>query len=91
MLYDLHVGVCHTFTRAIVSLSVFSLNYFQYSRVKPIVTPRFSLSCSDTLLGKLGNMAKTHNLHIQVGVFLLFVPLSRPARLFSTLNSGSPL
>nr|XP_025747392.1 guanine deaminase isoform X2 [Callorhinus ursinus] len=36
-----------------------------YSRVKPIVTPRFSLSCSDTLLGKLGNMAKTHNLHIQ--------------------------
>ncbi|XP_044247201.1 guanine deaminase isoform X2 [Ursus arctos] len=36
-----------------------------YSRVKPIVTPRFSLSCSETLLGKLGNMAKTHNLHIQ--------------------------
>ncbi|XP_034884944.1 guanine deaminase isoform X3 [Mirounga angustirostris] len=36
-----------------------------YSRVKPIMTPRFSLSCSETLLGKLGNMAKTHNLHIQ--------------------------
>ncbi|XP_043421761.1 guanine deaminase isoform X1 [Prionailurus bengalensis] len=36
-----------------------------YSRVKPIVTPRFSLSCSETLLGKLGNLAKTHNLHIQ--------------------------
>ncbi|XP_029776775.1 guanine deaminase [Suricata suricatta] len=36
-----------------------------YSRVKPIVSPRFSLSCSETLLGKLGNLAKTHNLHIQ--------------------------
>lgn len=36
-----------------------------YSRVKPIVTPRFSLSCSETLLGKLGNLAKTHNLPIQ--------------------------
>uniref|UniRef100_A0A8P0S7P4 Guanine deaminase n=2 Tax=Canis lupus familiaris TaxID=9615 RepID=A0A8P0S7P4_CANLF len=36
-----------------------------YSRVKPIVTPRFSLSCTDTLLNKLGSIAKIHNLHIQ--------------------------
>ncbi|XP_033296071.1 guanine deaminase isoform X1 [Orcinus orca] len=36
-----------------------------YSRVQPIVTPRFSLSCSETLLGELGNIAKTHDLHIQ--------------------------
>ncbi|XP_037653541.1 guanine deaminase [Choloepus didactylus] len=36
-----------------------------YSRVKPIVTPRFSLSCSETLMGKLGSIAKTHDLHIQ--------------------------
>uniref|UniRef100_A0A8I5TA95 Guanine deaminase n=1 Tax=Pongo abelii TaxID=9601 RepID=A0A8I5TA95_PONAB len=34
-------------------------------RVKPIVTPRFSLSCSETLMGDLGNIAKTHDLHIQ--------------------------
>ncbi|XP_059782447.1 guanine deaminase [Balaenoptera ricei] len=36
-----------------------------YSRVQPIVTPRFSLSCSETLLGELGNIAKTRDLHIQ--------------------------
>uniref|UniRef100_A0A2K6FEK5 Guanine deaminase n=1 Tax=Propithecus coquereli TaxID=379532 RepID=A0A2K6FEK5_PROCO len=36
-----------------------------YSRVKPMVTPRFSLSCSETLMGELGNIAKTHDLHIQ--------------------------
>lgn len=73
---------------SIVSLpSVF--DDFQYPRVQPIVTPRFPLSCSETLLGELGNLAKARDLHIQVGVFLLFVPMSRPARLLCTLNSGS--
>ncbi|KAL6053019.1 hypothetical protein STEG23_023190, partial [Scotinomys teguina] len=36
-----------------------------YSRVKPIVTPRFSLSCTETLMSKLGSIAQTHDLHIQ--------------------------
>uniref|UniRef100_A0A2K5EEI8 Guanine deaminase n=1 Tax=Aotus nancymaae TaxID=37293 RepID=A0A2K5EEI8_AOTNA len=36
-----------------------------YSRVKPIVTPRFPLSCSETLMGELGNIAKTRDLYIQ--------------------------
>ncbi|KAM8802860.1 guanine deaminase [Rhynchonycteris naso] len=36
-----------------------------YSRVEPIVTPRFALSCSEKLLGELGDIAKTHDLHIQ--------------------------
>ncbi|KAF6327359.1 guanine deaminase [Rhinolophus ferrumequinum] len=36
-----------------------------YSRVKPIVTPRFALSCSETLMGELGKIAKTNDLHIQ--------------------------
>ncbi|XP_008140300.1 guanine deaminase [Eptesicus fuscus] len=36
-----------------------------YSRVKPIVTPRFALSCSETMLAELGNIAKTRDLHIQ--------------------------
>lgn len=49
--------------------------YFQYSRVKPIVTPRFALSCSETMLAELGNIAKTRDLHIQVGIFLFFVLL----------------
>ncbi|KAM6182658.1 guanine deaminase [Erethizon dorsatum] len=37
----------------------------KYSRVKPIVTPRFSLSCSETLMGELGSIAKAQELHIQ--------------------------
>ncbi|XP_016062153.1 PREDICTED: guanine deaminase [Miniopterus natalensis] len=36
-----------------------------YPRVKPIVTPRFSLSCTEQLMSELGNIAKTHDLHIQ--------------------------
>ncbi|XP_040836871.1 guanine deaminase [Ochotona curzoniae] len=36
-----------------------------YPRVKPIVTPRFSLSCSETLMSELGSIAETHGLHIQ--------------------------
>lgn len=55
------------------------------------MTPRFPLSCSETLLGELGNIAKTRDLHIQVGIFLLFVSLSSPAGLLCTLNSGSNL
>ncbi|XP_005004801.1 guanine deaminase [Cavia porcellus] len=37
----------------------------KYPRVKPIVTPRFSLSCSEALMGELGSIAKAHELHIQ--------------------------
>ncbi|NP_034396.1 guanine deaminase [Mus musculus] len=36
-----------------------------YPRVKPIVTPRFTLSCTETLMSELGNIAKTHDLYIQ--------------------------
>ncbi|XP_014396717.1 PREDICTED: guanine deaminase [Myotis brandtii] len=56
--------VCYTFRVSIFSLST-CFYYFQYSRVKPIVTPRFTLSCSETMLADLGNIAKTHDLHIQ--------------------------
>lgn len=80
ILFNMHFGVCCILMISIVSLSTL-FDYFQYSRVKPIVTPRFSLSCSETLMGELGNIAKIHDLHIQVGIFFLFVHLSRPARL----------
>lgn len=35
--------------------------------VKPTITPRFALSCTKELMKGLGDVAKTHNLHIQVG------------------------
>ncbi|XP_029685128.1 guanine deaminase isoform X2 [Takifugu rubripes] len=37
----------------------------QYPLVKPVVTPRFALSCTGALLGQLGAIAKKNNLHIQ--------------------------
>ncbi|XP_061116429.1 guanine deaminase [Conger conger] len=37
----------------------------KYARVRPIVTPRFALSCSASLLGHLGEIAKNNDLHIQ--------------------------
>lgn len=60
---------------------------FQYPRVKPIVTPRFTLSCTETLMSELGNIAKTHDLYIQVGVCLWFVRQAIPACL-GTLRSS---
>ncbi|NXR40824.1 GUAD deaminase, partial [Zosterops hypoxanthus] len=39
--------------------------YFQYPRVQPIVTPRFGPSCTEDLLNALGDLAETHNLHVQ--------------------------
>ncbi|XP_076020866.1 guanine deaminase [Genypterus blacodes] len=37
----------------------------KYPLVKPVVTPRFALSCSGALLAQLGATAKNNNLHIQ--------------------------
>lgn len=34
--------------------------------VKPTITPRFALSCTKELLKALGDLAKSHNLHVQV-------------------------
>ncbi|XP_062985406.1 guanine deaminase isoform X1 [Elgaria multicarinata webbii] len=37
----------------------------KYPRVHPIVTPRFGPSCTEELLSNLGNLAKTHDIHVQ--------------------------
>ncbi|KAF4074627.1 hypothetical protein AMELA_G00241430 [Ameiurus melas] len=37
----------------------------KYALVKPIVTPRFAISCSSSLLSDLGKIAKNNDLHIQ--------------------------
>ncbi|NXE41389.1 GUAD deaminase, partial [Ptilorrhoa leucosticta] len=42
-----------------------SFYYFQYPRVQPIITPRFGPSCTEDLLNALGNLAETHDLHVQ--------------------------
>ncbi|GAA6109839.1 guanine deaminase [Tachysurus ichikawai] len=37
----------------------------KYALVKPVVTPRFAISCSSSLLSNLGKIAKDYNLHVQ--------------------------
>lgn len=37
----------------------------EYPNVKPVVTPRFALSCSSSLLSELGEIANNNKLHIQ--------------------------
>ncbi|KAG5281156.1 hypothetical protein AALO_G00068030 [Alosa alosa] len=37
----------------------------KYPHVRPIVTPRFAISCTSGLLRELGDIAKNSNLHIQ--------------------------
>ncbi|XP_056274023.1 guanine deaminase-like [Pseudoliparis swirei] len=37
----------------------------KYPLVRPVVTPRFAVSCTEALLGQLGAIAKNNNLHIQ--------------------------
>ncbi|XP_013912863.1 PREDICTED: guanine deaminase [Thamnophis sirtalis] len=37
----------------------------KYPRILPIVTPRFGPSCTEELLSSLGNLAETHDIHIQ--------------------------
>ncbi|NWW65851.1 GUAD deaminase, partial [Ifrita kowaldi] len=36
-----------------------------YPRVQPIITPRFGPSCTEDLLSALGDLAETHDLHVQ--------------------------
>ncbi|NXC54969.1 GUAD deaminase, partial [Aleadryas rufinucha] len=46
-------------------IQTLSSSYFQYPRVQPIITPRFGPSCTEDLLNALGNLAETHDLHVQ--------------------------
>lgn len=38
----------------------------QNDRVKPIITPRFALTCSKELMKGLGDLAKKYDVHVQV-------------------------
>lgn len=41
-------------------------NFLQNPHVKPIITPRFALSCDMELMQELAKIAKAKDLHIQV-------------------------
>ena len=48
-------------------------NLLQNPLVKPIITPRFALSCDMELMQKLAEIAKTKDVHIQVFLFIELV------------------
>ncbi|XP_073818431.1 guanine deaminase [Musca autumnalis] len=52
--------------------------------VKPIITPRFALSCTKELLSALGDIAKQHNLHIQSHISESVAEIEFVKQLFST-------
>ncbi|XP_075146742.1 guanine deaminase [Haematobia irritans] len=52
--------------------------------VKPIITPRFALSCTKELLKGLGDIAKENNLHIQSHISESVAEIDFVKQLFST-------
>ncbi|KZC07509.1 Guanine deaminase, partial [Dufourea novaeangliae] len=56
-----------TTEESIVNLNEFINNITELNSplIKPIITPRFALSCDITLMKELGKLAKEKNLHIQ--------------------------
>ncbi|XP_075047834.1 guanine deaminase [Mixophyes fleayi] len=54
----------------------------KYERVKPIVTPRFGISCTEKLLNELGKYADEHQLHIQSHISESTAEIEEVLRLF---------
>ncbi|XP_075684210.1 guanine deaminase isoform X2 [Rhinoderma darwinii] len=59
----------------------------KYDRVKPIITPRFAISCSERLLNKLGKLAEKHDLHIQSHISESPAEIKEVRRLFPDYNN----
>jgi len=47
----------------------------QNNLVRPIITPRFALSCDMTLMTMLGELASRCNVHIQVIYFIAYLSI----------------
>lgn len=59
----------------------------KYDRVKPIITPRFAISCSERLLNELGIFANDHDLHIQSHISESPAEIKEVLRLFPGYNN----
>jgi hypothetical protein len=42
--------------------------FIQNTRINPIITPRFAVSCDHQLMSSLGKLSHDKDLHIQVGI-----------------------
>ncbi|KOC67513.1 Guanine deaminase [Habropoda laboriosa] len=54
--------------KSIKNIKKFLEKFFFLPLIKPIITPRFALSCSMILMRELGKLAKEKNLHIQTHI-----------------------
>ncbi|XP_053558480.1 guanine deaminase [Bombina bombina] len=59
----------------------------KYARVKPVVTPRFAISCSEKLLMGLGKLAQKHDIHIQSHISESTAEIKEVLRLFPDYNT----
>ncbi|XP_072007060.1 guanine deaminase [Engystomops pustulosus] len=59
----------------------------KYDRVKPIITPRFAISCSERLLNELGKLADENDLHIQSHISECPAEIKEVLRLFPSYKN----
>uniref|UniRef100_A0A1A9VG03 Guanine deaminase n=1 Tax=Glossina austeni TaxID=7395 RepID=A0A1A9VG03_GLOAU len=69
---------------ASTKIFVDDINKLGSSLIRPIITPRFALSCSKELLIGLGDMAKKYNLHIQSHISENLLEIEHVKKSFST-------
>ncbi|XP_048360174.1 guanine deaminase [Sphaerodactylus townsendi] len=63
----------------------------KYPRVHPIVTPRFGPSCTEEMLGSLGDLAKAHDIHVQSHVSETEEEIKLVEKMFPTYQNYTEL
>ncbi|OCT97878.1 hypothetical protein XELAEV_18010111mg [Xenopus laevis] len=64
-----------------------AMQNMKYERVKPIITPRFAVSCSEKLLCELGRLADNYGLHIQSHISESVAEIQEVLNLFPEYNN----
>ncbi|KAE8633087.1 hypothetical protein XENTR_v10001774 [Xenopus tropicalis] len=64
-----------------------AMQNMKYDRVKPIITPRFAVSCSERLLCELGRLADSYGLHIQSHISESVAEIQEVLNLFPEYNN----
>jgi len=75
---------CETTEESLASTEEFIVNMLKKksTRVQPIITPRFALTCSEALMKGLGKLAKKYNVHIQTHLCESVPEIARALELF---------
>jgi guanine deaminase len=75
---------CETTEESLASTEEFIVNMLKKksSRVRPTITPRFALTCSEALMTGLGKLAKKYDVHIQTHLCESTPEVARALELF---------